>query len=362
MMKPTLTFLALLAAPIIAAAQVPPTPPAPPVPPVPPASSWREYSDAWKDWARNYSKAWKEYGDEYKDEYKSEYKSEKYHHENDNDDENDNDGETIDTTVSFSGSGGIVDLGIVSGTITVRGWSRNEAKIHATSEEGRIDFEHSSNRILLDVRQHHDGDSEFDITVPFGTRVLMRSTSGDLHSEGVKGPIEVRTVSGEVRVGDIVGEAVIEGVSGDIGVRNLEGNLRVNCVSGEIQLSAIHGDVDASTVSGDISLPNGRSRIVRMESVSGNLSYAGPVTADGRYDFHSHSGDVTLRMPSDVGASLSMETFSGSIDSEFRITITTDTSHHATGQHIETTLGHGGAHVQIETFSGDIRLEHLSSQ
>ena len=376
-MKPTLICLALLAAPLIAAAQVPPTPPTPPVPPTPPSSEWRDYGDQWKDWAKNYSKAWKDYAKDFDEKYaeaydqdeqydkKLEHKYErKYDRDRDSDNERDDqDGETIDTTVAFSGSGGIVDLGIISGTITVRGWSRGEAKIHATSEEGRVEFEHSANRILLDVRQHHDGDSEFDITVPFGTRVLMRSTSGDLHSEGVKGPIEVRTVSGEVRVGDVVGDAVIEGVSGDVGVRNVEGNLRVNCVSGEIELSAVHGDVDASTVSGDISLPNGRSRIVRMESVSGNLTYGGPVAGDGRYDFHSHSGDVTLHVPPDIGASLAMETFSGSIESEFRITITTDTNgHHGSGQHIETTLGHGGAHIQIETFSGDIRLEHLSSQ
>jgi DUF4097 and DUF4098 domain-containing protein YvlB len=337
MMKLTLPCLALLAAPIIVAAQEPPTPPTPPTPPV---YSWKQYANSWKQYAKKY---------------------ERYGHDVDDEGQ---DGETIDTTVAFSGPGGIVDLGIISGTITVRGWSRGEAKIHATSEEGRIEFEHSANRILLDVRQRHDGDSEFDVTVPFGTHVLMRSTSGDLHSEGVKGPIEVRTVSGEVRVSDVVGDAIIEGVSGDIEARNIDGNLRVNCVSGEIHLSSLHGDLDASGVSGDVSLENGRSRIVRMESVSGNLTYGGSVAADGRYDFHSHSGDVTLRVPQDVGASLGMETFSGSIESEFHILITrTDSgSHGSSGQHIETTLGHGGAHITIETFSGDIRLERLSSQ
>lgn len=330
-MKPTCCYLTLLlAVPILAAAQESPAPPAPPSPP-----------------SRYYHN-----------------NHEHRHRHNDQDDDNDNDesdGETIDTTVALSGSG-IVDLGIVSGTITVHGWSRNEAKIHATSEDGRIDFEHSANRILLDVRSHRDGDSEFDVTVPIGTRVLMRSTSGDLHADGTKGPMEARTVSGEVRIADITGDAIIDGVSGDIEIRNVEGNLRVNCVSGEIQLSSVHGDVDAQTVSGDISLPNGQSRMLRMESVSGNLTYGGTVSSDGRYDFHSHSGDVTLRVPSDVGASLGLETFSGSIESEFRVLIQTDTGdRHGAGQHIDTTLGKGGAHINIETFSGDIRLQRLGS-
>lgn len=369
MMKPTLTCLVLLAAPIIvAAAQEPPTPPTPPSPPPPPVYSWKAHAKEWAKDMKAYEKEqnWAQYDDFDQDDEQSS-RHERYRHRHmsmdANDERDDQDGETIDTTISFSGSNGIIDLGIMSGTITVRGWSRNEAKIHATNEEGRIEFEHNANRILLDVR-HHSGDSEFDVTVPFGTRVLMRSNSGDLHSEGVKGPLEARTISGEVRVSDIVGDATIEGVSGDIEARNIEGNLRVNCVSGEIQLSTVHGDVDASGVSGDISLPNAKSRNVRMESVSGNLTYGGSVASDGRYDFHSHSGDVTLRAPGDVGASLSLETFSGSIESEFRIVL----NHTGSGnrgmseQHIETTLGNGGAHINIETFSGDIHLERLSSQ
>ncbi len=334
-MKPTCSHLTLLllAVPLLVAAQESPAPPTPAAPPAPPS--------------------------------RYHYYEHRHQHKNNDDQDNDNDesdGETIDTTVAFSGSGGIIDLGIISGQITVHAWSRNEAKIHATSEDGRIDFEHSSNRILLDVHNHHDGDTEFDVTVPTGTRVLMRSTSGDLHSDGVKGPIEARTVSGEVRIADVTSDAIIDGVSGDIEIRNVQGNLRVNCVSGEIQLANVHGDVDAQTVSGDISLPDGQSRMIRMESVSGNEIYGGAVSGDGRYDFHSHSGDVTLRMPPDVGASLGLETFSGSIESEFRVVIQTDSGRRlGPGQHIETTLGHGGAHITIETFSGDIRLQRLTS-
>jgi DUF4097 and DUF4098 domain-containing protein YvlB len=326
-MKPTCFHLTLLlVVPMLAAAQEP-APPAPPAPPASPAPPPYTYSY-------------------------------RHHHKYDDQDES---GGTIDTTFAFGGSGAVVDLGVISGRITVHGWSRNEAKIHATSEEGQIEFEHSANRILMDVRRHHDGDTEFDVTVPIGTRVMMRSTSGDLHAEGVKGPLEAHTVNGDIQADGVAGDAILENVSGGVSLRNVDGDVRVNCVSGDIELAAIHGDVDASTVSGDIALPNGQSHIVHMESVSGNLTYGGPVSADGRYDFHSHSGDVTLRIPSDANANLGLETFSGSIDSEFRVVISTDSDgHRAAGQHIETTIGHGGAHITIETFSGDIRLERLS--
>jgi len=267
--------------------------------------------------------------------------------------------ETIDTTMAFAASGGVVDLGIVSGSITVRGWSRAEARVHATSESPEITFDHTASRITMDVRRRHgDDDAELDLTVPYGTRVLMRSTDGDLHALDVRGAIEARTVSGGVDVSDANGPATIETVSGDVRARHITGPLRVNAISGDVELGTIAGDVDASTVSGDIALPDARSRIVRMESVSGDLTFGGPMDPAGRYDFRSHSGSVTLRMPGDAGAALSLETFSGEIDTDFKLLVGGNGGGaRSGGHHIDSTIGGGGAHVTVETFSGDVRLE-----
>jgi len=275
----------------------------------------------------------------------------------------DNDETAIDTTLAFSASGGVVDLGLISGEITVRGWSRAEARVHATSESGPITFDHTQSRISLESHRGGGDDCQFDLTVPYGTRVLMRSNSGDLHYLAVKGEIEARTVSGGVDLSDAKGTTNIETVSGDIRARNIEGNLRVNTISGTIELSTVTGDVDVSTVSGDITLPDAKSRIVRMESVSGTETYGGTIDPAGRYDFRSHSGDITLRMPGTANASLSLQTFSGEIDSDFKLTLnpTIRSSERHESHHIDTTIGTGaGAHVTIETFSGDVRLERRS--
>jgi DUF4097 and DUF4098 domain-containing protein YvlB len=191
----------------------------------------------------------------------------------------------------------------------------------------------------------------------------MRSNSGDLHYLAVKGEVEARTVSGGVDVSDTKGTTTIETVSGDIRARGIAGSLRVNTISGTVELSTVTGDVDVSTVSGDITLPDARSRVVRMESVSGTEIYGGTIDPAGRYDFHSHSGDITLRMPADVSATLSLQTFSGDFDTDFKLTLNPSNSpiNRHQGHHIDTTIGSGGgAHVTIETFSGDVRLERRS--
>lgn len=274
----------------------------------------------------------------------------------------DDDEVTIDTTVTFNASGGVVDLGIMTGEITVRGWSRAEARIHAHSESGAITFDHTSSHISLDA--HHGSDEcEFDVTVPYGTRVLMRSNSGDIHYLSVKGEIEARTVSGGVDISDAEGNVSVETVSGDMRARHVVGPLRVNTISGGIEATSVTGNAELSSVSGDISLLDTTSPVVRMETVSGTVTYSGNINPAGRYDFHSHSGDMTLRIPAETNATLSLGTFSGDIDTDFKLSLHGggDANGHHDGSHMDTTIGNGGgAHITIETFSGDVRIQRRS--
>jgi DUF4097 and DUF4098 domain-containing protein YvlB len=271
-------------------------------------------------------------------------------------------GTTIDTTIPFAATGGVVDLSLVSGEITVTGWSRPEAHVHVSSEDSPVRFEHGPNRILLDTqrahRHHEDGDVQYNLTVPVGTRVLMHSTSGDLRSQGTHGEIEARSVSGDVEVDDAVRSATLESVSGNVKARGIEGDLRTRSVSGDVDVDRVHGDITLASVSGHGYVTNARSRVVRMETVSGDLGYAGTFDPTGTYDFRAHSGNVRLELPSDVSAAISVDTFNGDIKTDFPLTLqpTGRDTYGPTRHHIDTTLGSGGAHVTISTFSGDVEL------
>ena len=284
-------------------------------------------------------------------------------HERDRDD--DDAESTIDTTVAL-GRGAVVDLSLVSGEIIVTAWSRQEARVHATSERGRIELEASSSRLSLDVRGGHGGgDTHYEVTVPVGTRVLTHSVSGDQQIRGTKGELEARTVSGELEVDDALG-LVFESVSGDVRARHLAGDVSGSSVSGEIELADVGGDVRAESTSGDVTVDGAaRAKVVRLESVSGTLSYTGAIDRAGRYDFTSHSGDITLALPGDVGAQLGLETFSGDIQSDFAITTrgaSDDDDRGPRRQRLDVTLGGGGARITVSTFSGDINLERASAR
>ncbi len=186
--------------------------------------------------------------------------------------------------------------------------------------------------------------------VPQGTHVLMHSISGDLTARGVKSEVEARTTSGSVQVQDVGGPTVLESVSGDVTARSLSGPVRMQSISGTAELTGVTGDIEVSTVSGDISIQEANSKIVRTESVNGDLSYRGLIDPTGNYNFRSHSGDVTLHIPAATQATVSLETFSGSIESAFPLNVNVGSDdeyrHHAHfGHHIDTKFGGRGRRV-----------------
>jgi len=77
------------------------------------------------------------------------------------------------------------------------------------------------------------------------------------------------------------------------------------------------------------------------------------IFSDGTYEFKSHSGDVTLTIPSDAAFDLEARTFSGSIDSEFEITLTGKISK----KELKGSVNGGGATLEVKTFSGDVELK-----
>src|SRR5262245_33248634 len=70
----------------------------------------------------------------------------------------------IDTTFNFSRTG-IIDLSVVSGEIVVSGWSRDEVKVHAYSERGRLDMGLSSSHLSLEAHANSGrmGDTRYEV-------------------------------------------------------------------------------------------------------------------------------------------------------------------------------------------------------
>jgi DUF4097 and DUF4098 domain-containing protein YvlB len=257
----------------------------------------------------------------------------------------------IDTTVAFSRNG-TVELELPSGEIIVTGWSRDQARVRATSERGAIRFDASSSLITLGMRSGGSDETRFEVTVPFGVRVRATTHSGDIRITGTRGEVEAHAQSGDVTVEDAGPRVEINAFSGDAAATRITGDLTVSCLSGDVRIVGVTGDVEAKTVSGDVTIRDARSKNVRANSTSGDIAYEGTIDAAGRYELQTHSGDVDLTIPGDVGAMLTVSTYSGGVESDFPLTLLPG----AHGKTFTFQLGKGGARISAESFSGDVNI------
>ncbi len=277
-------------------------------------------------------------------------------------DRDEQEGSRIDTTLTLAANG-TVDLSLLAGEIVVTGGSGRQVRIVAESERGQLRLEQSSNRISLRTERNRGrgGDTEYRVTVPTGTRVIMASSSGDLTARGTKGEVEATSMSGEISITDATGDVQAEALSGSVEISKVNGSVSVQAVSGDITVREVSGAVEVESVSGELVLENITSKSVRGVTVSGEIDFDGSIASDGRYELNSHSGDVRASLPDNVNALVSVSTFSGEIDSDFPLTLEPGEGRRQ-HQQFEFRIGSGGARIQLESFSGDIYLDRGSSR
>jgi DUF4097 and DUF4098 domain-containing protein YvlB len=265
-------------------------------------------------------------------------------------------GERIDTTMAIA-RGGLVQLGSVSGEIRVVGSDRRDVKLVAQMERGRFEISGTEMRIHLQTRSvdRRQSAAYINVEVPVGTRVSANTVSGLIEIRATQGEVVANSVSGRVDVRGARERVEVETVSGTLDLRDVRGQISIDAVSSDIDLEDAIGSVSAETVSGSIRVRRGQLTGLRVEAVSGTLSYEGTLAPTGLYRLNTHSGSITLTLPANVGASLELETFSGRITSDFPLTMQPGQTT-GRGRRMDFTLGNGGARVTAGAFSGNITI------
>jgi DUF4097 and DUF4098 domain-containing protein YvlB len=266
-----------------------------------------------------------------------------------------------DTAVSFDPRG-TVTVNCPGGAVIITGAEGNQLRVRARSEHGAVRFSSNGTRATLEPasagRDCREG--QFEVTVPSGAHVSASSWSGLVRVRGVHGEVEARTQSADIDIRD-VGRLDLETLSGDVSVQGVKGDAVIRTVSGDVRLDGAQGDVEIETVSGSMTLRDIVAKQIRTHSTSGDVEFAGVIADAGRYEFTTHSGEVRLQLPADVGAQLSVSTFSGAIESDFPITLAA--GDHAIGaaqaKRLNFTVGRGSARLVVETFSGDVTLSSV---
>jgi DUF4097 and DUF4098 domain-containing protein YvlB len=263
----------------------------------------------------------------------------------------------------------------LSGDFTVRSWSRNEVRVRTSGgaeiELARVDQNKSEQATELRVTTKSRragclmfGDVEID--APSGATVKLQTTSGDISVIDLAG-VNVTSTSGSVSLTKIHGESSATVIGGDISVRNSTGSFKLHATGGSIDARdlapAAAGDsLTANTVSGEVSLTHVQHQRVGVNSVSGEVMYAGALLRDGSYNFQSLSGEVNLLLP--ANASFRVVASVGEsvkISSDFNLNYSENQDGVTRGnrggpRRVAATVGNGDATIRVSLMNGSLRI------
>jgi hypothetical protein len=229
--------------------------------------------------------------------------------------------------------GGSVEVHNVSGNITVSGYSGDEIRVLGYKEgpdSNLVEVEDTSSGNHIGLRAKYPDHCNCNASIRFELQVpgsisysfdRLSTASGDIEISGVMGPVIAKTASGNV---------TIERVTGRVQAGSASGNLVIKEITGTVSARVASGNVDA--------------QISRLDGT-------------GDMEFSSASGDVTVRMPSNLDADVEMRSHSGSLETDFPITI--KEIRYGSGRTASGRLGSGSRTLKISSASGNVTLKQI---
>ncbi len=260
----------------------------------------------------------------------------------------------------------------LSGDFTVRGWERNEVRVRVSSVEielmrvDQIKSERATElRVVPKSRRSNAsclmfGDVEID--APFGAMVRLQTTSGDITVTDLA-RVNATTTSGSIRLMKIREEATATVIGGDLSVHDSIGSFKLHATGGSIDArdlapATASDSLTTTTVSGEVSLTHIQHQRVNVNSVSGEVVYAGALLPGGSYSFQNLSGEIRLLIPAkssfrlfaSVGTSVK---FSSDFDLKYP---ENQNGNRGAPRRVTATVGSGESLIRISLLSGSLRI------
>jgi DUF4097 and DUF4098 domain-containing protein YvlB len=229
------------------------------------------------------------------------------------------------------------------GPITIKPSGNRQVVVRASSYSDAASFENEQYGNRIELRSHSlkpgTGLAEYTVLVPGDSRVMLQSSAGTLHAEGLNGDVVLEAGTASVEASDIS-----------------DAHLHVKTLSGPISLTAIRNShLDVRSVSGNINLHNVTESTVEVNSGRGRITYEGDPGTTGEYLLTTHSGDLEVSIPASASVEIKADSLKGESDKDFPLSAGAS----ATGKGI-TLLRPGTVSTSrfvLRSFTGKIRLK-----
>lgn len=227
------------------------------------------------------------------------------------------------------GQGASISVRNVSGDVTVAGYDGSTVLVLGF-KEGRdrdlVSVEDNSAGNRVDVRARYPENCDCNASIRFEVKVPRVIYKFE----------QISSTSGDVEVTGVSGDLLAKSTSGNVTVRGVTGAVNAKSTSGNVHVGEINGTVSGKSTSGNVE--------VEIAQLNGA----------GDMEFASTSGNVRVKMPSNLDADVRMSTTSGGLKTDFPLTI--EEPERGPGRRAAGRIGGGSRNLRLSSTSGSVSL------
>ena len=246
--------------------------------------------------------------------------------------------ERVTVPLTEPGRPAVIRVGLVSGSITVRGTNRRDVAIEAQSR-GRDERDGSSPgaptlRRLSQVPGFEVTEADNVITISSGSFAAPTDFT-------LMVPMESNLSLSTVNDGILM----VDGVAGDIELQNTNGDVRVTNAAGSVVAQTVNGQVSVALTRVAPQKP------MSFTTLNGNVDVTLPADTGATLKLRSDNGEVFTDFDVDVAARPATVAPSGRRDGQYRIEI---------NRAVFGTINGGGPAYEVRTFNGNIYVRRAT--
>lgn len=245
---------------------------------------------------------------------------------------------------------GQVTLSVINqyGPIVVKSSSGNQIVVVALLHSDKVEIDQSQTPSRVDVHSHllpgataDSGQVDYDIQVPAGVNVVLRSANGKLRAEGLRGDLSLESPNAAIEVADVN-----------------HSHVRVKTMTGPVRLLNVRdAHVEVTSVSGDVVLSSVNGPQVRVNESSGRINYDGDFGYGGEYRFSSNSGDIEASAPESASMEVEAHSEKGRVQNDFQLEPKHTSFVVKAGSAFAGTMNKAASSVRLFSISGKIHLK-----
>ena len=264
------------------------------------------------------------------------------------------------------GANGRLSVETFNGSVEISGWDQNTVDISGTrygpsqraADDLKVNIDNSpdsvSIRVLRPSELRNNQGARFVIKVP-RTALLDRITTSNcgIRITGGNGPSRLKTSNGQIHVDGLRGSLDAQTSNGAVELLDVDGDVVAHTSNGRIHAERLNGTLEATTSNGGVHAELTRpDRNVRVETSNGPVELTVPEGFSRDLRVNTINSSITLHLPTTVSARVVARTSNSSISTDFDVRMQGEFSKN----HMDATIGGGGALLDLSTSNGTIRL------